>query len=249
MMRVRRRMRIRRTYVKAALHTMLQPALETVPGVLHIAEILVLASELEPSGVVARLGGTLEIPERVPGIVGDELRVDAGGGTGRTHVDGLCGVGRDGPRRELGGDLENDGDGDIDQLLELGIVDLGRTDCGIGRGWTGARVQLLCTIDEGENVSAPCDPASGICVGWLDGGLLDGEDGESGKGRSEGRGPVACTGGSREGRGGARSDVEASKGAGKRFLVSVCGRRCVWRGECGHVGMRLRRRRGPGRPI
>ena len=237
---------------------MLDAALETVLGVLRVAKVLVLAADLEPGGVVAGLGGPLEVAEGGAGVVGDELGVDAGGRAHGAHVDGLGDGGRDGGLRALG-DLEDDGDGDVDELLELGIVDLRGPDGGIGGGGVDVVPELLGAIDEREDFSAPDDAAGGVGGRLLDGGLLDGQDRDGREGRGEGGRPIAGGRGNRERRRLAGAEAHVGKGVGERVLVVVVGRARgrwggagEWDGEGeghGGLGRTLRGRRGPRRPV
>lgn len=161
---------------------------------LDIVEVLVLAPKLEPCGVMAGLGGTLEVSESSARVVRDELRVDTGRGAQCAHEDGLSSIRWKWAGGDLGRELEDDWESDIDELLKFGVINLGGTDWGIGGCRTGAGVELLSAIDEGEDVSGPCDLACRVSVWLLNSGLLDGEDGEGGDGCGEGRWAIAGAG-------------------------------------------------------
>lgn len=126
---------------------------------LHVPEVLVLAPQLEPRGVIARLRCALKVAERVARVVRDELRVDAGRGARCAHVDRLGDVRSERALLRLGGDLQDDGERDVDELLEFGVIDLRRADCGIARIGVCAGEKLLGAIDECEHVFAPDDLA------------------------------------------------------------------------------------------
>ena len=153
---------------------MLHAALETILRVLDVAEVFVLPSELEPRGMVARLRSTLKVAERGAGVMWYELRVYTGRRAHRAHMDCFGDMRR---YRTWGrrGDADDERERNVDEFLQLGIVDLGRSHCWISRCGVGARVQLLRPIDEGEDVSAPDDLAHGVSVRTLDGRLLHGE--------------------------------------------------------------------------
>ncbi len=98
--------------------------------------------------MVAGLGSALEVAERSAGVVRNELGVDASGRAHGAHVDRFGDMRRDGPGGR-GGDADDDGESDVDELLQLGIVDLGRAHSGIGGRRAGARLLLLLrTIDQ-----------------------------------------------------------------------------------------------------
>lgn len=170
---------------------MFHPALETILRVLHVPEVLVLAPELEPRGVIARLCCALKVAERVARVVWDELGVDAGRGARCAHVDRLGDMGSERALLRLGGDLQDDGERDVDELLELGVIDLRRADCGIARIGVCAGEKLLGAIDEREHVFAPDDLARGIARRLLDRHLLYRENGHRGQRRGERRGAIA----------------------------------------------------------
>ncbi|KAI8969753.1 hypothetical protein BD414DRAFT_502547 [Trametes punicea] len=201
--------------------------------------------------MVAGFGSTLKVAEGGPRIVGDELRIDTRSGTGCTHVDGFGHVGRDGALLRLRGYLENDGDSDVDELLQFGVVDLGRSDGRISGVGVGAGEELLGAVDESKNIFAPGDSASGIGVWLLDGDLLDGEDGHGRQRSGERRGTVARDRGrgrgSAWGRGaGIEGEVGERRGEGRPMLVGWRKRRGKWLGERGGCGGgRGRRPRGP----
>ena len=127
----------RDTYVKAALDAMLHAALETILGVLDVAEVFVLPSELEPRSMVARLRSTLKVAERGAGVMWYELRVYTGRRAHRAHMDCFGDMRR---YRTWGrrGDADDERERNVDEFLQLGIVDLGRSHCWVSRCGVGA---------------------------------------------------------------------------------------------------------------
>jgi len=114
------------THVETALDAEAYTALETLPGMLVVVEVLIVPSESEPGGAKPIPCSRFVVPECSTWVVGDERRERAGRLQERTERDGFRDVGRElgvgrrigGRDREGGGDLEDERDGGVRERLE-----------------------------------------------------------------------------------------------------------------------------------
>ena len=147
---------------------MLRAAFKAFLRMLKISKILIFPTELEPGSMITRFSSSFKIPEGGSRVVRNELWIDSCRRAHGAHIDSFGNMRRNGTLWLLGSDLEYDGDRHINELLQLGIVNLGRSYDRIGRRRTRASVELLCPIDKGKNISTQTILREGSAVGcWI----------------------------------------------------------------------------------
>lgn len=113
------------TYKETPGHAVLRAILETVQRVLHVPELLEIAREVEPCGVVPRPRRLVALRERVFRIVRDVLRERTARLARRAEVDGFCDVSRhEVLRRFLAApEFQEHRNGGVDKALQFWVGD------------------------------------------------------------------------------------------------------------------------------
>ena len=115
-----------------------------------VVKSLIVPSEAEPGLSKTSAGGAFKVAECATRIVLDMFWIGAAGCKSSAEIGGLC---RDDTGLS-GGELEDGGDGGLDEVCEEGVGDDGGTHWWVGGG-RGRGVLGDVLVDEDEDVTTP----------------------------------------------------------------------------------------------